>query len=105
MKFLTLAALITAMPMQALAFNFGRVRAPDWMDPYALTLLICTCVGFMLIALTKPRHVPMNALYRHVREFGFFGRLSYVFTTISFFLLMGLVFVGMGLQRAAEAGY
>jgi hypothetical protein len=43
-------------------------------------------------------------MYLYVRHFSPAARLSYAVFAMGFFGLMVLIFVGMGLARAAEAG-
>jgi hypothetical protein len=85
---------------RALAFNFGFVRVPDWMDVWIVALLAATCVAWLGLALTKPRGVAFNQL-PNVR----ISPLANVFRyslLIAFSGMMIMVFLGMGLRRYAE---
>ena len=92
---LTLAAI--AAPQMALAYNFGFVRAPDWMDPYALVMALLTAMLFAFTLATKPRDVPMNEMYR-TRLDGI-AKVAFRSLQVVRMLLIGLVFVGMFLAR------
>lgn len=92
------------VPTQALAYDFGFVRGPDWMNPYLVILLALTAVGLVLTLMFKPSGVPFNEMYKHFGEFSPLGRLVYVLFGLSIAALMAMVFLGMGLQRATEAG-
>ena len=96
------AALFAATP--ATAYDFGFVRAPDWMDPIVGSLLAATVVLFGLTVAMKPRGVEVSEMYQHFGDFSLFGRIIYAAMALAFIALMGMVFLGMGLQRAAEAG-
>ncbi|WP_154666738.1 hypothetical protein [Litoreibacter arenae] len=91
------------IPTQVYAFDFGFVRGPDWMDQYVGVLFVVTMVFFALTMLFKPRGIPMNEMYQHFGDFSPVGRLVYAIFGLAFVGLMGMVFLGMGLQRAAEA--
>jgi hypothetical protein len=93
------------LPTPVLAFDFGFVRGPDWMDAYLIPLMVVFAITFGLTLVMKPRGVPVNQMYRHFSEFSAVGRLIYAFSGLAFFVIMGFVFLGMGLQRAAEAGF
>ncbi|MEZ5797276.1 MAG: hypothetical protein R3D63_07275 [Paracoccaceae bacterium] len=97
-----LAVLLAALPGPALSFNFGMVRVPDWMDRYFLILLPIVAGAFALTALVKPHGLPINRIPHHFGQVGFFTRLSYLILAASFAITMILLFVGMGLRRAAE---
>ncbi len=94
--------MLIALP--AHAADFGKVRWPDWMDVYIFPLIPAVLVLMLLTTLFKPRGVPVNEMYRHFGAFSPMGKLIYACFGLSFIALMVLVFLGMGLQRAAEAG-
>ncbi len=104
MKNIALSMVVIAVPAPALAFDFGFVRAPDWMDPYIGTAFLTTLLLMGLTMLVKPKGVPFNRMYFYRRHFSGVGRFIYGLFGLSFVALMGMVFLGMGLQRAAEAG-
>lgn len=104
MKKTALSMFIAVVPAPAFAFNFGFVRAPDWMDPYIGTAFVATLVLMGLTILAKPKGVPVNRMYLYRRHFSGVGRFIYGLFGLSFVTLMTMVFLGMGLQRAAEAG-
>lgn len=93
-------ALLFCFPGVAKAANFGFVRFPDWMDQYLLQGVAVTAIFFVLTYVTKPRGVPFNRLYR-TRLRGL-NRLFYNILYVTFAALMIAVFIGMGLQQAAE---
>ncbi|MEO9875162.1 MAG: hypothetical protein ABJM26_20695 [Anderseniella sp.] len=95
------AALIFSSSGQALAFNFGFVRVPDWMDTYIVWLVAATLVSMIGLSLTKPGGVPMNQLSNV--QISPMANVFRVCMLIAFVVLMTLVFVGMGMRRYAEA--
>lgn len=92
-------------PSQAFAFSFGFVRGPDWMDPYLVFLVVLTAIALGFTLMFKPRGVPFNQMYQHFGNFSLAGRVAYATFGVSFTILMIMVFAGMGLQRATEAGF
>ncbi|MFQ6548851.1 hypothetical protein AADZ90_012910 [Aestuariibius sp. 2305UL40-4] len=98
------ALALIAVPKGALAFNFGFVRAPDYMDPYFAILLVFMTPFFLALLIAKPRDVPFNRLYANVHRLGIAGKVYYYTFYASFIVLMLMLFAGMGLQRMAEAG-
>jgi hypothetical protein len=92
---LTLAA--ATAPQMTLAYDFGFVRAPDWMDPYALGMGLLTAMLMAFSAFTKPGDVPLNALYRTRLN----GIANFAFKSFQVVgtLFIGLIFVGMFLAR------
>lgn len=92
------------IPTQALAFDFGFVRGPVWMDQYLLILLGVSTFSFIMTLMFRPRGVPVNQMYMHFGRFNFVGRIVYGVFGLTFSALMVMVFLGMGLQRASEAG-
>lgn len=95
-SYLTFAfTLISTTP--ALAFNFGFVRVPDWMDPWILLLLVLQ-IPFWLVAL---RYKPKGQSLLGMDKSGLpgFAKLSITLVTILFGLMMLMIFVGMGLAR------
>ena len=80
------------------AYNFGFVRAPDWMDPVVLALLVAFLAVWGASIATKPAKLPIADMYRATMPPlpTWLWRISVVL----FALLMGTVFLGMGLARA-----
>ena len=99
-----LLPLSVLMPTQVFAFNFGFVRGPDWMDQYLILLIGITIVSLFFTLIFKPRGIPINQMYMHFWKFSVVGRIVYAIYGLSVVILMGMVFLGMGLQRLAEAG-
>ncbi len=99
-RFLCAAMLLPFSASQAFAFNWGFVRAPDWMDAYLLVLAIISAVFFLALSIVKPSGVPVNRLYYVRLSPGV--RMIHIGTVCFFGLFMILLFVGMGLQRYAE---
>ncbi|WP_368186990.1 hypothetical protein [Aestuariibius sp. HNIBRBA575] len=95
-------ALIT--PTHASAYDFGFVRGPDWMDSYLLVLLVTTVCLMAATLVFIPLGASFNEMYKLFQDFSKVGRITYVAFGVSFGALMIMVFLGMGLQRAAEAG-
>lgn len=59
------AATIILLPSTAAAWDFGgRVRGPDFLDPYLYFFGFLTAVTFLAVMVTKPATVPMSELYR-----------------------------------------
>ena len=96
----TLAIGAPLLPSQAFAANFGFVRWPDALDAYVLASAMFTAIGFAALKLQLPAGVPYNKVPKEQRTNGLF--LAALVTGVSFVALMGLVFVGMGLQRSGE---
>jgi hypothetical protein len=93
----TLALAAIAMPQITFAYDFGFVRAPDWMDPYALGLGLLTAMLMAFSAFTKPGEVPMSALYRTRLS----GIANFAFKSFQVVgtLFIALIFLGMFLAR------
>ncbi len=93
----TLALAAIAAPQTALAYDFGFVRAPDWMDPYALGMGLLTAMLMAFSAFTKPGDVPISALYRTRLS----GVANFAFKSFQVVgtLFIALIFVGMFLAR------
>jgi hypothetical protein len=97
LRLATLALAVIALPQTALAYDFGFVRAPDWMDPYALGLGLLTATLMAFSAFTKPGEVPMSALYRTRLS----GIANFAFKSFQVVgtLFIALILVGMFLAR------
>ncbi len=97
-KTLSLSSLILVFTnSNAFAFNFGFVRAPDWMDNYFLVLLAIAISAMVITAATKPSHVPFNQLYRTKVEP--LPTLFFRIFQISAVIVLAMLFIGMGLAR------
>ena len=81
----------------AVAFNFGFVRVPDWMDQWIVLLLILQA-PFWLVAL---RYKPRGQSLLQMDRSGLpgFAKFSILAVIVLFALLMIMIFVGMGLAR------
>jgi len=96
---LSCAALLLSSNYAA-AFNYGFIRAPDWMDQYFIWMIVAQLLLLVGVFITKPIDVPFNRLRTVSLDpapkffFYSFGTLYMVF--------MLLIFVGMGLARYAE---
>lgn len=84
----------------AAAANFGFVRWPDYFDTYILIAAIASGIGFVWVKAVMPGGRSLFEVPKAERTFGM--KLAGYFTMIAFVALMSMVFVGMGLQRAAE---
>ena len=103
MKTATLALVIFILFTQsAAAFNFGFVRAPDYLDPYFIFLLIMAAPIYLAVLATKPKNVPFNRLYQ--TKMALLPTIYFRMLQVVTFLTIGLLFVGMALARMAEAG-
>lgn len=91
-------ALTVAGP--AAAANFGFVRWPGYLDSYITIAAIASGVGFVWLKAVLPRGLSFVEVPRDGRTVGM--KLAAFVTIIAFLVLMGMVFVGMGLQRASE---
>lgn len=85
---------------KALAANLGFVRWPDYLDFYILASTALTAVSFFVLKAVVPKgksysEVPKAERTRFMTVVAFAMILSLVAT-------MGMIFVGMGLQRATE---
>lgn len=83
----------------AWAYNFGFVRAPDWMDPYVVILLIFQLPFWLIVMITKPKTIGFKELFQRQAELGTATRFYYRICQVLFALLMILVFTGMALAR------
>ncbi|WP_208353826.1 hypothetical protein [Pseudaestuariivita rosea] len=97
-KVLLAGAGLIVMTNGAYAYDFGFVRAPDWMDPYVLGLLLLQIPFFLGLMVTKPSSVPFNQLYR--ADLPPMARFFHRAWGAIFVVFMIFVFVGMGLARA-----
>lgn len=90
-----------AVPKQVYAANFGFVRFPDWMDQYFVLGLAVLAILFVLIMMTKPSGVPFSQL--RLTKMRPLPTIVFRLFQICFFALMIMLFIGMGLERVAEA--
>ncbi len=97
LRLTTLAIAAIAAPQTALAYDFGFVRAPDWMDPYALGMGLLTAMLMAFSAFTKPGEVPFNALYR--TRLNGIANIAFKSFQVVGTLFIALIFVGMFLAR------
>lgn len=98
--FAPLAALMS-LPQAAHAANFGFVRWPAYLDMPILVSAVMTGIFCILVK----THLPKGAKdYVSVpkEDRTFTLTASVIALMASFVLCMGMVFLGMGLQRAAE---
>lgn len=92
-----ISVVLTSIASSAQAYNFGLVRAPDWMDVYVLGVLVLLVPFWIGTYVTKPKHVPFNQLYRTKLEP--LNAFFYITTLVVLIVLLVLVFVGMTLAR------
>ena len=95
-----LVSVAALWPEQAFAANFGFVRWPDSLDAFLLVAAVFTAVGFAALKIQLPAGLSYAQVPREHRTTAM--SLAAVVTGVSFAALMGMVFVGMGLQRLAE---
>jgi hypothetical protein len=88
---------LALMSTNAGAYDFGFVRAPDWMDVYVAGLIALQAPFWLATYLAKPAHVPFNQVYR--AKVGPWARTFHTITLVLFSATMVLVFAGMGLAR------
>lgn len=81
----------------AWAFNWGFVRAPDWMDSWLLLLLVLQ-TPFWLVALRYKKRGE-SLLEMDKSNLPAFARISIYVVVVLFALLMIMLFIGMGLAR------
>ena len=91
-------ALVLTRP--AVAANFGFERWPSYLDSYILIAAIAVGVGFVWLKAVLPKGLSLAEVPRGQRTLGM--KLAGFVAGIAFVALMAMVFVGMGLQRAAE---
>ncbi len=89
--------LALVLPRTASAYDFGFVRAPDWMDPIVLGLIALFLVTWGAAIAAKPAGVPVNEMYR--TEMPPLPTWLWRIALAAFTVLMAAVFVGMGLAR------
>lgn len=87
----------TFLPRNASAYDFGFLKAPDWMDQYILLALLLMVLFWAGAYLTKPEHVRFSEL-RKIRKTPL-NRFFFVILQILTWITMALVFIGMGLAR------
>ncbi|UWQ08253.1 hypothetical protein [Aliiroseovarius crassostreae] len=90
-----LVPMVIANP--AWAFNWGFVRAPDWMDKWLILLLLAQAPFWLVAIRHKPRGVSLIAMDKS--NLSAFAKLSIYMVLILFFITMMMVFIGMGLAR------
>lgn len=101
-SFKTLAVTIFTLGLTAngaWAYNFGFVRAPDWMDPYVAILLLFQIPFWIAVMITKPKALPFNQLFQRQSELGRTTLFYYRVCQALFIPLIILVFIGMTLAR------
>ena len=91
---------LTLVPTQAFAFSFGFVRVPDYLDTPILYALISLGIFFVTLKMTLPKGSSYVNVEKDDRTAVM--SLSAYLSIISLVALMGMLFVGMGLQRFAE---
>ena len=99
-----LGLIAVALPNVANAFNFGFVRAPDYMDKWFLALLGGMLPFLIVHLLTKPSGLPFRQVRLHLNEIHPMSAFCFRIFRAIFFVAFVLLMIGMGLQRAAEAG-
>ncbi|MFZ5476640.1 MAG: hypothetical protein ACOZNI_07680 [Myxococcota bacterium] len=82
---------------RAHAYDFGFVRAPDWMDPYVFGLLVAFLVVWGVAVAARPPGVAVNRMYD--TPMPPFPTWAWRLSLVLFVALMTMVFVGMGLAR------
>ena len=88
---------ILALASPALAFDFGFLKAPDWMDKW-LILLIVVLIPFSIIAMRhKPRGVSLLAMDKSALSP--FAKLSVYISMALVSIITTMLLVGMGLAR------
>ncbi|RWC32623.1 hypothetical protein [Mesorhizobium sp.] len=100
MFFCSILSVLLLSANRAFAFNFGFVRAPDWMDPYLGGLVVVTVVFWLGLAATKPSGVPS----KQVRYVKISPTANFFYLGMAFFfaIMMVMLFTGMALRRYAE---
>lgn len=93
----TSGAMLFMYSSQVLAFDFGFVRAPDWMDKYLLVLLFIYGVFWIALFLVKPRGIPVSELYGLNKSF--ITMFCLFVSASAFVLFLIMLFIGMGLAR------
>ena len=94
------AAVSLVLAGPAAAANFGFVRWPDYLDTYIYFAAVVTVLGLVAVKMQLPKGLGYTEVPKDQRTTAMF--VTVVVMGIAFVALMGMVFVGMGLQRAAE---
>jgi len=94
---LTIPLFAASYANPAWAFNWGFVRAPDWMDSWLLLLLVLQ-TPFWLVALRYKKRGE-SLLEMDKSNLPAFARISIYVVGVLFALLMIMLFIGMGLAR------
>ena len=100
-RFLMAAPALLFSANSALAFNFGFVRAPDWMDSWLIWLIVAGTPFWLFIFALNAKGSGQGVLFDPnikgpAKAVALAGAFLFVVT-------MGFVFVGMGLARYHEA--
>ncbi|MBM7068018.1 hypothetical protein [Actibacterium sp. 188UL27-1] len=101
-----LAVLIMSVMMTAntsYAFDYGFVRAPDYMDQlfgFLLLIMIPFLIGLLL---SKPKDLPFSDLYEKRHLLSPLANAYRIGFGIVFMIFFAALMIGMGLQRMAEA--
>ena len=90
------------LPSQAAAFDFGFVRVPDFLDRPILIAAVLTFAGFVFLKKILPKGLSFNEVDEAERTPAM--TVSAYFTALTLMTTLGLLFVGMGLQRYLEWG-
>jgi len=93
--------MLALVPNSAAAFNFGFVRAPDYLDPFFIILMLAIVPTWIAVWLTKPKTVSFNELKNTQLEP--LPRVYFRILQGLIIVILTLLFVGMGLARIAEA--
>lgn len=57
--------MVAMVPSAAFAWDFGRrVKGPEYLDPYLYGFGVLTAIAYVVVAMTKPKGVPFNQMYR-----------------------------------------
>ncbi|MBB3992530.1 hypothetical protein GGR95_000149 [Sulfitobacter undariae] len=90
-----------SLPQTAQAANFGFVRWPGYLDMPIIAAMLMTGLSFVLLKTQMPKgakdfvSVPKD-------ERSVMLKASAFLMLVSFVVCLGMIFVGMGLQRAVE---
>lgn len=90
-----------SLPQVAYAANFGFVRWPDYLDMPIVSSMIATVVFFVIFKAVLPKGAK-DYVSVPKEERSLMLKATCLFMLASLGICIGLIFLGMGLQRASE---
>jgi len=100
MKHLSIFLIFVVAPTQVLAFDFGFVRVPNYLD----VPIVCSAILTAIFAFILKRTLPAKLSFKDVPQQDRTKLMAAsAYLSLTFLLVtLALLFIGMGLQRAVE---